>query len=135
MYTSAEGEHDVRPDGVEKAGLYVRTRRGAVLQVRMPPACLAFQIGETAQIHTGGLLQATPHAVKGTAGASRQTYAQFMQPEIDGPMTVPKGRSVAQAQLPQAKATLPPTVRPLSERWKKGMNFGEFADATFSAYH
>ena len=74
---------------VEKAGLYVRTRKGAVLQVKLPPGCLAYQIGETSQIHTGGLLQATPHAVKGTSGASRQTYAQFMQPEIDGLMTVP----------------------------------------------
>jgi isopenicillin N synthase-like dioxygenase len=135
MYTSAAGEHDVRPPGVEKAGLYVRTRRGSVLQVKLPPGCLAYQIGETSQIHTGGLLQATPHAVKGTSGASRQTYAQFMQPEIDGLMTVPKGRTVAQAQLPQALATLPPTVRPLSKRWKEGMNFGEFADATFAAYH
>jgi isopenicillin N synthase-like dioxygenase len=135
MYTSLEGEHDVRPVGVEKAGLYVRTRKGAVLQVKLPPGCLAYQIGETSQIHTGGLLQATPHAVKGASGASRQTYAQFMEPEIDGLMTIPKGRTVAHAQDPQALATLPPTVRPLSKRYKEGMNFGEFSDATFSAYH
>jgi isopenicillin N synthase-like dioxygenase len=135
MYTSLEGEHDVRPAGVEKAGLYVRTRKGVVLQVKLPPGCLAYQIGETSQIHTGGLLQATPHAVKGTPGASRQTYAQFMEPEIDGHMNIPKGRTVEQAQDPQALATLPPTVRPLSKRWKDGMNFGEFSDATFSAYH
>ena len=29
---------------------------------------LAFQIGECSQIHTGGILQATPHAVRGPTG-------------------------------------------------------------------
>lgn len=43
---------------------------------------------ETSQIHTGGILQATPHAVRGCdpniegcSGLSRETCAVFMEPE------------------------------------------------------
>lgn len=43
---------------------------------------------ETSQIHTGGILQATPHAVRGCdpniegcIGLSRETCAVFMEPE------------------------------------------------------
>jgi isopenicillin N synthase-like dioxygenase len=135
MFTSAAGEHDVRPEGAERAGLFVRTRTGKLLQVKLPPDALAFQIGETSQIHTGGILQATPHAVRGTSGASRQTYAQFMEPEFDFPMTIPSGRTVADAQDAQALQSLPATVKPLKARWRDGMTFGEFSDATFAAFH
>ena len=46
-------------------GLYIRTRKSELIKVNIPSDCLAFQIGETAQIHSGGILQATPHSVKG----------------------------------------------------------------------
>lgn len=47
-------------------GLFVLSRSGEVVQVVGVPADhLIFQIGETAEIHSGGVLQATPHAVKG----------------------------------------------------------------------
>jgi len=43
---------------------------------------------ETSQIHTGGILQATPHAVRGCdpalegcKGVSREAFAVFMEPE------------------------------------------------------
>lgn len=43
------------------------------------------QVGESMQIHSGGLLQATPHFVRSAsspaaAGVSRNTFAVFMQP-------------------------------------------------------
>ncbi len=52
--------------------------------------------GETACIHSGGYLQATPHCVRGAAGekargVSRETMAVFMEPMWDEPMTVPAG--------------------------------------------
>lgn len=49
-------------------------------------ACVsAEQVGESMQIHSGGLLQATPHFVRAAsspaaAGISRNTFAVFMQP-------------------------------------------------------
>ena len=71
MYFNDDGDIIDSPDST--AGLYVRNRKGGLVRVSMPSDHLAFQIGETAQIHSGGILQATPHAVKGTEtrGCSR----------------------------------------------------------------
>jgi hypothetical protein len=54
---NAEGEEVPNPD--PSAGLYIRSRAGALVRVMLPPggSTLAFQIGETSQIHTGGILQ------------------------------------------------------------------------------
>ena len=46
---------------------------------------LLLQVGESMQIHSGGLLRATPHFVRSAsspaaAGVSRNTFAVFMQP-------------------------------------------------------
>jgi hypothetical protein len=67
-----------------EAGLYIRDRAGkehrvrrdrqrqtermteelTAVQVTFEPSQVAFQIGESSQIHTGGLLVATPHCVR-----------------------------------------------------------------------
>ena len=62
-------------------GLFVRTRAGTVAKVLMQPDQLVFQAGEVLQIMSGGLLQATPHTVRGSAcpGLSRNTFAVFLQ--------------------------------------------------------
>lgn len=44
-----------------KAGLYIKSRTGKLVHAKLPENSLAFQVGETMQIHTGGWLQATPH--------------------------------------------------------------------------
>lgn len=70
-------------------GLYICTRNKEVVQAAVPGDHLAFQIGEAAQIHSGGVLQATPHSVKASAthGVSRATLAVFMQPQWDDAVT------------------------------------------------
>jgi isopenicillin N synthase-like dioxygenase len=137
MYLDASGREIPNPD--PHAGLYIRSRSGSLVKAVMPlgGSALAFQIGETAQIHSGGLLQATPHAVRGaeTPGVTRETFAVFMEPNWDGDMAVPPGRSAAQAQDQAAAASLPPGVPPLGARWKEGMDFGQFTDATLSSYY
>lgn len=91
----------------QQSGLYIKSRSGALVHAMLPPKSLAFQVGETMQIHTGGLLQATPHgensiyvtnsdhiiliiclllyskAVRGCASknVTRETFAVFMEPE------------------------------------------------------
>ena len=55
IFTDQEG-HIVQNTDPE-AGLYIRNRSGEVVKVGIPPTHLAFQIGETAQIHSGGILQ------------------------------------------------------------------------------
>ena len=44
-----------------RSGLYIKSRSGELVHAKLPPNSLAFQCGETMQVHTGGLLQATPH--------------------------------------------------------------------------
>ena len=125
------------------AGLYVRSRQGALVQPCIPSTHLGFQIGETAQILSGGLLQATPHAVKGAnvAGVSRATFAIFMGPEFDFPMAVPDGIEPSCTQSTAAAAMLPKGVPPLASRWGSEecpfttCKFADFATATFSKYH
>ena len=124
------------------AGLYIRDRRGALHHVQVGPDELAFQIGEAAQIHSGGLLQATPHAVRGCAPvsavarhASRESFAVFMQPFWADRMAVPEGVDPAVAQAQAAIAALPPRVPPLASRWDNSMTFGQFTLKTIEKYH
>ena len=140
MFMNARGEEVPNPD--PSAGLYIRSTTGTLVKVLLPPgsSSLAFQIGETAQIHTGGVLQATPHAVRGpsgqtAAGISRETMAVFMEPEYSGEMTLPAGRTVEDVQSGEAVKFLPSSIRTLASRWKPGMNFGEFSDATFNTFY
>lgn len=79
------------PSPDPKAGLYVRARGGEVVHVRLPPGCLAFQMGEATQIHSGGALVATPHCVRAAqgpaaVGVARNQFAVFIQPNFDEPM-------------------------------------------------
>ena len=108
-----------------------------MVKVGIPPSHLAFQIGETAQIHSGGILQATPHAVRGSSapGVSRQTFAVFMQPNWDEPVQCPSEIDPEQAQSQKAAINLPKGVPPLHNRWENSMDFSEFVLATLAEYH
>ena len=120
---------------VKGAGLYVQARSGKVVRVQMPSTACGFQIGETSQIQSGGLLQATPHAVKagaGIPGVTRQSFAVFLEPEFESPLEIPAGKTVDDCQA--STAQLPPSVRPLRERWRPGQTFGDFHTVTVSAF-
>jgi len=58
-----EGEKAEIQNPDPNAGLWIRTRQGKEVKVRIPKNALAFQIGEVSQVLSGGLLRATPHAV------------------------------------------------------------------------
>lgn len=120
---------------VKGAGLFVQARSGEVVRVRMPSTACAFQIGETSQIQSGGLLQATPHAVKSSAGipgVTRQSFAVFLEPEFEAPLQIPKGKTLENCQA--STVQLPPTVLPLKERWQPGQTFGDFHTVTVTAF-
>lgn len=131
MYFDASG-HQIE---CQDAGLYIQSRDGAIVSVELPHNSLAFQVGETSQVHTGGILQATPHAVKGTtvAGVTRESFAVFIEPEYDDDMELPGGRGMEEVQ--DCAIPLPSSVRPLKDRWCPGQTFGEFSNATFAAFH
>ncbi|KEY65626.1 hypothetical protein S7711_07875, partial [Stachybotrys chartarum IBT 7711] len=71
-----------------EAGLYIKSRTGEVVQVKIPRDCIAFQTGETLERITAGRFKAVPHFVKGArAGAgsgriARNTLAVFTQPNL-----------------------------------------------------
>ena len=119
------------------AGLYICSRSGEMVKVSIPPDQIAFQIGETAQIHSGGHLQATPHAVRGSnvPGVSRETFAVFMEPNWTESMDVPEGIAPESAQSQAAAASLPPGVPSLASRWNPAQTFGDFTDSTLSSYY
>lgn len=86
----------------EAAGLYIRNRHGEVVKAKWTPDRLAFQIGESSQIHSGGKVVATPHCVRGTtqAGVSRSTFALFMQPQWDTKMEPAQGATIEDCKMP-----------------------------------
>lgn len=136
MFLNEQGERVENKD--PDAGLYIRSRQSELIKVGIPADHIAFQIGETAQIHSGGALQATPHAVRGTSmpGISRETFAVFMEPMWFEAMNAPKGVSPEQAQSQSAAANLPKGVAPLSRRYTRAdMTFGDFTDATLNSYY
>ncbi len=135
MYLDESGNEVVNTDST--AGLYIRSRSSELIKVNIPTDHIAFQIGETAQIHSGGILQATPHAVRGSTmpNVSRETFAVFMEPNWFVPMHCPAGVDPNDAQSQSAAANLPKGVPPLKSRWSPEMNFGEFNDKTLSSYY
>ena len=61
LYLDSNGQIVDCPD--PQSGLYIKSRNGRLVHARLPENALAFQVGETMQVHTGGLLQATPHGM------------------------------------------------------------------------
>jgi hypothetical protein len=86
------GELPSCPD--PEAGLYIQSRSGETVQVKIPKDCIAFQTGEALERITRGKFKAVPHFVKGvrpgvgaegfgSAGRiARNTLAVFTQPNL-----------------------------------------------------
>ncbi|POR36131.1 hypothetical protein TPAR_03670, partial [Tolypocladium paradoxum] len=70
------------------AGLYVKSRAGETVQVRIPRDCIAFQTGEALERITAGRFKAVPHFVRGLRASvgdgrvARNTLAVFTQPNL-----------------------------------------------------
>lgn len=79
-------ELDASPDPA--AGLYIKSRAGETVQVKIPRDCIAFQTGEALERITAGAFKAVPHFVRGarTRGSGRRvarnTLAVFTQPNL-----------------------------------------------------
>ncbi len=70
------------------AGLYIKSRTGQTVQVKIPRDCIAFQTGEALERITAGRFKAVPHFVRGARAAlsdgriARNTLAVFTQPNL-----------------------------------------------------
>ncbi|KAF3764404.1 Clavaminate synthase-like protein [Cryphonectria parasitica EP155] len=81
------------------AGLYIKSRTGQTVQVKIPRDCIAFQTGEALEQITDGRFKAVPHFVRGAratgpgaARVARNTLAVFTQPNLDE--VVDRGRGI-----------------------------------------
>ncbi|CAB9527353.1 Conserved hypothetical protein [Seminavis robusta] len=138
MYLSTQKPQKQLPAAPDSnAGLYIHSRSNEVVKVSLPTDCIGYQIGETFQILSGGLLQATPHAVKSTLtkGVTREAFAVFLEPEYEFPMTIPEGRTVDDCCCPDNPANKALKLNSIKSRWKKGMCFGEFNNITIQTFH
>lgn len=142
LFLDPQGNPVDNPDP-DYAGLYIQARNGEIYHVALPSTACGFQIGETSQIQSGGVLQATPHAVQPprssdepsnevTLGVTRESFAVFLEPDFDDSLAIPDGKSVQDCQAADTK--LPPSVVPLAKRWKAGQTFGDFHFATVSQF-
>ncbi|KAJ0159864.1 hypothetical protein CTA2_8978 [Colletotrichum tanaceti] len=79
-------ELPVSPDPL--AGLYIKSRAGETVQVKIPRDCIAFQTGEALERITKGRFRAVPHFVRGVRPSmsdgrvARNTLAVFTQPNL-----------------------------------------------------
>jgi hypothetical protein len=133
LYMDPEGTivEDTSPL-ISEAGLYVADRKGHVCKVQLPKDCMAIQIGECAQIATGGAVVATPHCVKGVPGLARASLVCFIDTPPSIPLSVPPGTT---PESVVAITDMSTRVPPLSARWTNDMTFGDFLQKTFQMYY
>jgi isopenicillin N synthase-like dioxygenase len=137
MYVNDEtGEQIANPD--PNAGLYVVDREGESVRVEIPEDCMAVQLGECCQIVTGGVLNATPHCVRGAIPAegsgikvSRISHPCFIDTAPQFKLCAPAG--VSKEQVCGGGDSKVPA---LADRWlEDGMIFGDFLKQTFEMYY
>ena len=86
---------------------------------------MAFQLGESTQIQTGGLVEATPHSVVKSneiAGKniSRNTFVVIIEPHKLQELRTPEGIK------PEIVDTNYDEIQAIKDRWYNGMLFKEF---------
>ena len=94
MYTDKNGDEFTLKTNT--GGVYAQNRFTDMLRIGIPPNMIAFQLGESTQIHTGGYLEATPHCViksEEIVGkkVGRNTFALFLEPDSLEVMKTPEG--------------------------------------------
>lgn len=117
-------------DGVEipcpdsTAGLYIRTRNDQIVKVVFGADDIAYQIGETAEILSGGTLRATPHCVQAPKGeessdVERSTFALFMQPDWDEKLSFPEEVHIHKELIPS----------------NASLTYGEYSEMVLDKYY
>ena len=118
-----------------KSGLFIQNRKGDFVRCTYGEEDLAFQLGETLQIHSGGLLHATPHTVKFMDDApkhiARRTFALFMEPNMGDLLKVPEGVDPKEIKTEDLYKFIPK----IEERFEEGMSFEMFTKKTFELYY
>lgn len=121
------------------AGLVVEGRDGDQIALKPSPNTLVYQIGEAAQVLSGGAVHATPHMVRGHVcqpggpKICRETLACFIQPHWDGELGPPEGASFDDIFKGRAESVLIP---PLRQRLQKvPLTFGQLMNQSIPVYY
>lgn len=102
QYLPTLRELETSPDPT--AGLYIQSRSGETIQVKIPRDCIAFQTGAALERITKGKFKAVPHFVRGVRPGvatgdneggriARNTLAVFTQPNLGDLVDVDQGIS------------------------------------------
>jgi len=106
------------------------------VKVSIPVDRMAVQCGECLQIISGGLLLATPHAVRASKSngipIGRGTCPVFVDTDVDFRLAAPQGIDRDQV----FDKTVHSKVPPLQLRWKgNDQTFAEFLGDSFKLYY
>lgn len=143
------------PDALSRhIGLKIlNSGNGHVEYVSVPADCLIIQVGEAAQILTGGKLQATAHCVcrpPERHDISRETFVVFLQPAWHRRLFLPsqlinptvQGCDMMKDHVPNTSSTFEKDFQEihnkipvLESRWKNGSTFAEFSRETTKQYY
>jgi len=117
------------------------------VRVRIPAGCVAVQVGEAAEILSGGRLRAALHCVvrPRDRALSRQMFVLFCQPRWGAALRAGEaagdtGASVRdegtrdEGDALEERLMRCAGVPPLRERWVEGQSFADFGKATTAAY-
>ena len=110
-------------------GLFVMNRNREIVKIRVEPDTLLLQVGEVAQILSGGILEATPHGVLNDGlqkNISRVTFAVFMQP---------KGDYVIDCDTPENVFIEHEGIISLKGRWEPKTSFNEYIQRTIKSLY
>lgn len=125
------------PDG--HSSLIVMDSHGRSASVVVPSDYLIVQVGEAAQLLSGGKLVARAHCVMRPTTAedvSRETMAVFLQPAWDKRMSLPPGIPPERAlEAGGIAAHLETHIPLLASRWKEGCTFAELSKETTRQYY
>ncbi|OMJ69645.1 hypothetical protein SteCoe_32577 [Stentor coeruleus] len=121
MYFNAEDNALIDEDNIHlRSEFELKNRNGEILQLLVKNDEALFHVGETAQVMSGGLIQATPHAVITNGDRPnmyRNTLVVFTMPRSDFVMNSPLGdKAIIEHK----------EVFPLKKKWKQGINFQDY---------
>lgn len=110
-------------------GLFVKNRNSELVKIRVEPDTLLIQVGEIAQILSGGILEATPHGVLNDGlqkDISRVVFAVFMQP---------KGDFTIDCDTPENIFIEHEGMISLKGRWEPKITYNEYIQKTIKALY
>lgn len=127
------------PDG--HSALQIMDTHGKTAFLTIATDCLLVQVGEAAQILSGGELVARAHCVMRPTQASdvsRETMALFLQPAWNRVLTLPPQleKQSGEEMLGEGLASVVKAHIPnLGSRWTNGCTFAEFSKKTTNKYY